>query len=160
MGSPVSELRLPSLRSTVRVRARTSATISLAIVLPVEPVIPTTRTAERLRHQAASSCNAAEGVRHLHQRHVRPVWQRDRSLDQGDGGSVGRRLAHEGVAIHPLTPQRHEQAAWRDVPRIDGGGGEVGDGRGSEEAATGGGHEVIETDRWWHSASCDWVGRV
>ena len=35
MGSPVSEFRLPSLRRTVRVRARTSATISLAIVLPV-----------------------------------------------------------------------------------------------------------------------------
>ena len=58
IGSPVSELRFPSFRSVVSSRERTSAVISLAIVLPVEPVMPTTRTAWRDRHQAARSWRA------------------------------------------------------------------------------------------------------
>ncbi len=55
IGRPVSLFRLPSFRRVRSERLRTSATISFAIVLPVEPVMPTTRTALRLRHQAASS---------------------------------------------------------------------------------------------------------
>ena len=58
IGSPVSELRFPSFRSVASSRERTSAVISLAIVLPVEPVMPTTRTAWRDRHQAARSWRA------------------------------------------------------------------------------------------------------
>ena len=61
IGRPVSELRLPSLRSVVSCRDSTSAVISLAIVLPVEPVMPTTRTACRDRHHAASSWSATSG---------------------------------------------------------------------------------------------------
>ena len=58
IGRPVSEFRLPSLRRTAWVRASTSAVTSLARVFPVEPVIPTTRTAKRSRHQAARSWKA------------------------------------------------------------------------------------------------------
>ena len=43
-------------------RERTSAMISLAIVLPVEPVMPTTRTACRDRHQAARSPERASAI--------------------------------------------------------------------------------------------------
>ena len=58
IGRPVSEFRLPSLRSVVSVRERTSAVISFAIVLPVEPVMPTTRAGCRDRHHAARSWSA------------------------------------------------------------------------------------------------------
>ncbi len=104
MGRPVSEFRLPSLRRTLRVRARTSATISLAIVLPVEPVIPTTRTAERPRHQAASSCSATSVSGTCTSAMIRSRGKRDRPLDQGDGGTVGGGLADEARGRRPAHP--------------------------------------------------------
>ena len=86
--------------------------ISLAIVLPVEPVMPTTRTAWRdsppggqvLQRARARPARCTSGTRRISPGSV------DRPLDQRGGGTAGSGVGHEGVAVGPLAAKRDEEA--------------------------------------------------
>ena len=153
IGRPVSELRLPSLRSVAeRPRESTSAVISLAIVLPVEPVMPTTRTACRDRHQAASSWSAMSGSATTHHGARRgPVagrpgarrGPRRRRRAARRRRSDGRRRARRGGRRRCCRGSRG--GSRRVAPAI--GGDDVG----SIEAAADGGQQVVEADRGRHA---------
>ena len=161
IGSPVSEFRLPSLRSVVRLRDRTSAVISLAIVLPVEPVMPTTRTAWRPPPRGRSwSARSASGD---------DTWapgevggELHRSLDERGHRAGSERIGHEGVPVHPLTGRATKMdpgVARRestDAPVIEVeavGGGPL-------QPAAGGGEQVLEADRGRHTHPAADFGRV
>ena len=58
-GSPISLFRLPSLRSTTRRVASTSATCSFVDVFASEPVIPTTSGSNRVAPRAAAERSAS-----------------------------------------------------------------------------------------------------
>ena len=73
--------------------------ISLASVLPVEPVMPTTRTAERERHQAASSWRASRGSADLDQGGVVARREIDRMLDERGRGTGGDGGGDEAVPV-------------------------------------------------------------
>ena len=59
-GSPSSLLKLFGLAAVRKVRANTAAARSLTVVLPTDPVTPTTRSPRRVRANRARSINAAD----------------------------------------------------------------------------------------------------
>jgi hypothetical protein len=61
MGRPTSELKLPTLRKTFLLWARTAPISSLVVVLPTEPVTPTTGIGYRSRWARPSCPSASRG---------------------------------------------------------------------------------------------------
>ncbi len=134
---------------------RTSAIISLASVLPVEPVTPTTRTANRERHHAASCWSATQRVRHADDRGVHAGGRLDRGGDERGDRARAQRFVDEPMPVHPLPDQGHEarspgSMALESTPAP----ANVVDPRGADETAAGDGEEVLDADRRRHATPC------
>ncbi len=151
IGSPLSELRLPSLRSVRSPPERTSATISLASVLPVEPVMPTTRTAWRARHQAARSPSARSASGTITSGTATSAGS---ASSRSTSAAAAPALTASATNAWPSTRvagKRHEERAGGHPPRVDRRAADH-DLAGPHQPATDGGGHVRDRDggsgRW------------
>ena len=86
---------------------RIAPVISLTVVLPLLPVMPTTVPAKSRRHALAKRGQRTQRVRHDDLRHRGG----DRPRNDGARGAAGRRLGNEVVAVEVLAGERDEQRA-------------------------------------------------
>ena len=130
------------------------------MVLPVEPVMPTTRTANRLRHAGGELLERDQAVGHPDHGGIRAGREGDVALDQ-DGDRAGlHRLGDVAVPVVAFALEGHEQAAGGDPARVDGGEPEGADRCGGQQSAPGGGEEIGDPNRRWHAVSCGVRRRV
>ena len=91
--------------------------------------MPTTRTLDRARHQAAISWRASNASATCSDGDIGPGRELDRTLDEQDRGAGAHRVGREAMSIGPLAGQGNEATARDDVARVNRGGGEGGDPR-------------------------------
>ena len=106
-GRPTSLLNDSGLAWVRNRLAHTAAAMSLVEVLPLAPVMPTTR-ADIVRRSSAASCrNASPGER----TNTAGPGARETVAEQRSRRPVVERLRHEQTAVGVLAGQRHEQRA-------------------------------------------------
>ena len=91
--------------------------MSFVVVLPTEPVTRDDGKRGRPAHVAREVGEALRGVRHPHQ--GKADGRLRVALDEGGAGAPPRGLGEEVVPVEPRAPDRHEESARRDRPRVD-----------------------------------------
>ncbi len=104
---------------------RIAPVISLTVVLPLLPVIPTTvprEVATPCAGEAASSASSVSGTTTCGDR------RRDQAAHERARRAAGRRLRHEVMPVEALAAQRNEQRAGLERAAVGGHGAEAGAG--------------------------------
>jgi hypothetical protein len=128
-GRPMSLLRLPRVASTAsalppKCARRIAAHISLTVVLPLLPVMPSSGIGKRAR-QAAASWPSARRVSFTATSGNPGLAAAQAAFDHGAGGALGQHFGDEVVAIEALALERDEQHAGCHRARIAADRGEL-----------------------------------
>ncbi len=123
-GTPIWLFRFPSFLSTGPFCFRMPASISLVVVLPFEPVMPTTGIENFLRCSAGHLLEGIEGIFHgqdvFQAAEARKLFLERGAFDESAPGPLLDRIGNEIVAVEAVSLEGDEQFPFLDVPGVYG----------------------------------------